>query len=346
MHSLGTGERCIRNIYHPCMVPRRNQSRCCIALGCICSLYLANSCVTKSASYLPLQWALYNPHNRGGDPGVVSWLLPLLLHAMEACAAPRFVISPWVFLMEGVREGWHGSQQRGWQGGTTCPWGLNPWDGCKTICSPQPWPISVGVHCPTSNWQQCQRLGSSWKCGKHRVWGWWGSALSPTLSGCSQARRRTAAPAKPLKRETSLPLPSQIHHRIPVASWVNRSEERFQRKQGESGAPPPRSDWEKQPAGSWRASLAHTALPAWSARRRKGLGDAPEWGPALLFYFSLPGDLLSPTAWTGNLGIYCWDWLICSLGTSEVPVVGSLAHTLHLFFPFPVFLISIFPLQV
>lgn len=86
---------------------------------------------------------------------------------------------------------------------------------------------------------------------------------------------------------------------------------------------------------------APPSLPAWSPRGGKGLGDAPEWGPTLLIYFSFLGDLLSPTAWAGNLGIYCQDWLICSLGPSEVPVVGSLARTLHIFFfPFSVFLIS------
>lgn len=91
------------------------------------------------------------------------------------------------------------------------------------------------------------------------------------LGGCSQARRRTAAPAKPLRRETSLPLPSQIHHRIPVASWANRSEEHFQRKQGENGAPPPRSDGEKQLAGSWCASLAACVV----SEERKGTWRCP-----------------------------------------------------------------------
>ena len=77
----------------PYMVPRRSQSRCCIALGCICNSYLADSCVTKSKSYLPLQRALHIPCNRDGEPGAVSWLLPLLLQSMGTCAAPRFVIS-------------------------------------------------------------------------------------------------------------------------------------------------------------------------------------------------------------------------------------------------------------
>lgn len=163
------------------------------------------------------------------------------------------------------------------------------------------------------------------------------------LCGYSQERRRTAAPAKPLRHETWLPLPSQIHHHIPVASWANLSEERFQRKQGESRAPPPQSDGK-----SSRLALdVPPLLPASSARSRKGLGDAAEWGSILLLNFSLPGDLLSPTAWAGSLGIYCQDWLICSLGTREVPVVGSLAHILHLlFFLFPAFLMSVVSILV
>lgn len=104
------------------------------------------------------------------------------------------------------------------------------------------------------------------------------------FGSCSQAKRRVAAPAKPLRHETSLPLPSQIHHRIPVASWANRLEEHFQRKQGMRGAPPPQSDREKQPAGSWCTSLAACLV----TKGRKGTWRCPRVRsyPLDLFFFS------------------------------------------------------------
>lgn len=66
--------------------------------------------------------------------------------------------------------------------------------------------------------------------------------------------------------------PRPIHHRIPVASRANRSEESVQRKQGKSGVPPPQSAGEKQRAGSCVPPL----LTAWSVSRGKELGGAPE----------------------------------------------------------------------
>lgn len=90
--------------------------------------------------------------------------------------------------------------------------GLNPWDGCETLCIPQALPHlghpTITQPLARSDIKSCEapENAESTRCGAEH------QALSPTFSLCfcssSGARRRTtSAPVKPLRHKTLL-LPS------------------------------------------------------------------------------------------------------------------------------------------
>lgn len=82
--------------YPPAMCgPYKEQRQALHLLGLCCCL--ATSGAAEPVSSLFLQWALHIPCDRGGEPGVVSWLLSLLWYTLEACATPR-VLVPWATL--------------------------------------------------------------------------------------------------------------------------------------------------------------------------------------------------------------------------------------------------------